>query len=672
VIPSCFKSIVLCLLLLAPVLTLTLPAYAEPSIEIRGIGEVQEIWLNLNTNLPSSPWVEFKKIGTIEKLAADTSLYHWTNRVATARLGKQGKVDASELEFLLDQPKGQLVGGGFYSSLDAWNSKQFGDRLLVMKLDHPASILNLTISTSIPKDQWPAISRKLREHGIKAIKYSQNWFNFIDPKTLTQIRTGTLQDITSAPSFRSIQDIVLLDSKGLLQSDKIIREKFPIVAKVLEGNALTPEEAEHLFERIQDEEIITPRFTNLFRERLFAQFKDYYGKPENMQIPHIKANSYTNYLRLGRMKNFSLKELALDKPVPKFQSSLPYKDPQKIKNLGLDAFGEKLSRSFEFIGYDDLMLAMAQGHPEPWRLYDEPGKKPLLDRWTEALSQKNHRSLEGVIAINRVLSDNPNSAFRDKPVIAGGDIPLNGKGYFRINEFEKKSIESNDLLISEIVPDPSAPADRKTYLGRYEYPSAKNYTKFEKYISPGFYQELKLAEQNGKLEEAGMTRRMLENMATQISGTPADEVVTYHRMLSLHPFEDYNGRTMRAIYQLESERPMFLRNWDRDVFRDSSALSIEMVNGEGQIANIREGLVTEYLKDPANPKYYDVPEIWQVAAETDFNPKDPAKFVAESKAWYLKPENRELVRQKRGAELQYGLRNNCIYSKLQQFIRFVP
>ena len=450
---------------------------------------------------------------------------------------------------------------------------------------------------------------------------------------------------------------------------------------MLKGESLTDDEIESLWvaTRFQSDPPLGPHFRKLFHERLLTRLKARYSRTLLTKDPDTNSKSlnYTRYLREGRRDGLAFKEIVLDKTIPHHQFSLPYKDPvaYKSKLLNIDPFGENLSRAFEFIGYDDLMLAVAEGNSEPWRIYDQTGKRPLLDRWNEAIEAnmgKNTKFLETYLDANRILTENPASTVRDKPIMAGGDIQLNGKGYFRITELEKKALEGNDLLISEIIPDPSAPPGRKIYLGRYEYPSAKNYSKFRNYISKEMFSKLEQAEKNNLLDQPGWTRRMLEDMAAQILGLPADDVVNYQRMLSLHPFEDYNGRTMRAIYQIRMSRPMFLRNWDRDLFRSPASLAIEVVNGEAQISAIREAMTKEYIQNFSRPKYYDLPVIWQVAAETNFVPKNPNSFVAESKAWYLKPESRELVRQKRTYEFESTLRNACIHSKLQDFLRYVP
>ena len=642
-------------------------AWAEVTVEIKG----DEV---IAAEKDANGITKFFSVGKVAKIEKGTRVFHWGDEDDIARWLTQGKVDSGELDFLVTQFARQAAGGGFYASVDALDSSDFGLKAVAVTLPELKGVHGPYPDAIADKIE---LARKLREKGFSYISYHPTWLNIIDSEPLQKISNPTTDDFLKSPSLAIFRSLGAIETRGLIDlNHPEIQKKQPIFSKIMTGQPINAAEKATAWQEVYPVLYYPPWIPRSVVKFFRSEIEQQITRQVQQQLKGASTSlvGYELMIRNGRQLGLDYDAILGSNATHKPKASLIEFHPQNLPKLSkLDSFGQKLARAMEFIDYNDLMLELAQGAREPWRRYDTDGQRPMLDRWVEATDKKfteDADSIDTKIALNRILSGNSTADIRDTQIIAGGDIMVNGKGYYRITELEKKALEANPFLTIEIIPDPSAKPPQKLYLGRHEYPSAKTYQKFAKYLTPELINELQAAQNAGKLESTpGLTQKVLRCLLEKTKTSSKTPIEMYLLDMSIHPFPDYNGRTLRAVYQLQTEVPLFLRDFDHDLFLTHEQFIPEAINGEGQLMTIRQKMLDEYKKNPGNPKYYDVPELWQLAVETDLKPKDPVAFVRETKAFYLDPANQDLLRHKKLFEFDNTIRQVCVTRRLNSFLR---
>ena len=159
------------------------------------------------------------------------------------------------------------------------------------------------------------------------------------------------------------------------------------------------------------------------------------------------------------------------KLVSKVALSLCLTGLNSFAGASAENYQRKLEGTFEFIGVYNVLVEMAQGRTEPWRRYDEPNQRELFDRWMEATAKPGI----SLIDIHHKLNDDPTTDYRDHEIVAGGDIMVNGNGYYRVTLKQKEALDANPWLRVEYVEDVASKASQPTILARHRYPSADHY-----------------------------------------------------------------------------------------------------------------------------------------------------------------------------------------------------
>ena len=308
-------------------------------------------------------------------------------------------------------------------------------------------------------------------------------------------------------------------------------------------------------------------------------------------------------------------------------------------------------RSFAFIDLADRLEAQDQGNAAIWSLYDEPGvslsqnwesfrleiAQKEADQQNKSYQQLNavgnnfplstadqlyfgwafdqfieyKRSLDQMKLIASRLSGGKVNDIRGEPVIAGGDYVVNGIHYYRVNQDELKIIQANPYLWVETVADPNEPTDSKWVLARHEYPSARTYTHFKDKLSNVLLQSLIQADSQGVLKDTSsetfheLTRKVLNELWNAGVGQNDDVSTVYQTAISIHPFPDENGRTMRFLYSLGNGMPLVLRNWDWDLFLSKTDFDFEQSVGQQFLGMLSLELMQLNLQNPDYPKAYD-------------------------------------------------------------------
>ena len=321
-------------------------------------------------------------------------------------------------------------------------------------------------------------------------------------------------------------------------------------------------------------------------------------------------------------------------------------------------FALRLLKTMEYIDYPDMLVAVAAGNSQPWLRY-ENGEKyvgrntPLEDRWTRATSLPIQAKItDELISLYRTFTENPAGDFRGTPIdFAGGDLEKDsyGNGYDRLTARQNAVILANPFLSVESQPDPASTVGAR--LVRYRYPSAGTFHKFAAFLSPSLRQDLLAAEANGLLkydqhdlttvkpEFKALNRRIIRELLTKVYDPAKPTLINYQRMIAVHPFDDYNGRSLRAWYRTTAHFPLFLQEFYCDLYCSVSEFSAQVETGKKQYAQLMTGLAYEESLHPQESHFYDIDTWWLVAAQLHASPGGNAwKFVQESKHWFLVPE----------------------------------
>jgi len=331
--------------------------------------------------------------------------------------------------------------------------------------------------------------------------------------------------------------------------------------------------------------------------------------------------------------------------------------PANAADAPLGEFGSKLYRAFEFVDFNDLLVAIAAGRKDPWARYDEIGKPPLIDRWSRAIQESD------IQKIAEIISDDTKKGgtYREHRVIGGGDLFTGRFGYYRVTLEQKKVLESNPYLTLYFKPDPSSP-DGKAVLARHEYPSAGTFHRFENLLSPGLRADAQAVEAAGKLVEGSpefqsITRRIIHELVNQVMSSSQSPLEKYQKLISIHPFSDYNGRSLRAWYRHAAGKPLFLTNWDMDLLLSYPELEALASEGDAQLARIRAGFAQAYAASAAFPKFYSRAEPWEVATDTYPDSAEGAQRIrALGEAWFRNPSHIALVQKKQGFDVDRNLK----------------
>jgi hypothetical protein len=357
------------------------------------------------------------------------------------------------------------------------------------------------------------------------------------------------------------------------------------------------------------------------------------------------------------------------------------RDGWRVGNLKRSApvqdYGKNLAESLEFIDYLDFARDAVHDRGNPWTKYDEYGKTSLLDRWRSAkallaTSKQTARTPLGTLELLKGIHtrlSGVSEGVRSHPIIAGGDVYVYDKGYYPVSAEEVAVMEKNPYLTVEAIPNPY-PGVHSRFLARHEYPSVRHYRKWKDRLPADLYSLLEAAEANGTLNDFGngdtqaLNRRLIESLIqelfTRSEKQHYDPATTYQELMSIHPFSDYNGRSLRLLYQSDDE-PLFLVDWNNDLFLSRNDFIFEAEKGRWRRRDLIQNLAEMEQAHPEFPKYYEAPEIYRVLADIDEpNLKAFAGKKGEFERLFSSDSLTKLIQQKRFFEAQEELRSYCV------------
>ena len=315
-----------------------------------------------------------------------------------------------------------------------------------------------------------------------------------------------------------------------------------------------------------------------------------------------------------------------------------------------DDFLNKLILAFEFIDLYDLLPEFTKDNPSktPWCLYQTSRASDDLDNWTEAIKQghdcyklvadqeNNIEELLGILVLlNKIISrgerhtlppsDEERKKYLRELVIESNfytrdsndnrECPAAGRVKYR----EKDDGTKHVIIVNDNEDDD--PTQRHKYDERITSgmlkevqsdPDIKIYKSVTKTVEPKH--EADILVRMIYIDEKKLARCRAAFTEIQEEGLKNAIEKLYLNLIKIHPFSDYNGRTLRAFFKVVRGYPLFMRCWDLDQF-----LSLEDFKAEIELSR------TWYVKIMADfyreleaagkennriPEFYNTHALW--------------------------------------------------------------
>jgi hypothetical protein len=630
----------------------------------------------------------------VRELDSSRSYFHWTTIEKADRWAREG-IRQDEYQYLRSQGGGQAAGGGIYVSKSPINSATFGIDPLAIRIKDHARVVIAPLNFFQPTYDSQQVSTLIEGLGLDAWEYNQigtgqAWLNLLHYDTIRSVAHLSASDLNSilaesivGPLASQIPMLIELDRQVDFGAHAELLDQLPEAKRILAGEMNVSDEAllEAMFNQYSSN--FGPLFYNTMQRQAPAPFvvggkfsialKKAFGKIALTKLADPQ------YALLLENNPFLVTSLSVVVPM----AQLPCSYCRFTRNFQgsvfngnyapalQNPFAQTYLQSFEFVDLADMLEAQALDNGAPWTRYDN-GMDRLLDRWNAA-STRFQRSdavdqltatLDNLSELNRILSANTNAGARRAPIVAGGSHWVGQKNYYRVTLADLQVLKANPYLTLDVIEEPEAIRHGQSVLVRHEYPSARTYKRFETLLPSGTLEKLRAAEAAGIL--ADDTNQETQNLTKQVlndlwAGVPkTDGMKLYRAAISIHPFEDFNGRTMRLLYKLKTKHAMVFRNFDWDLLMTEAEMTWELGESATFLANLNRELSAIELKNPSYPQFYQA----KTPSAYFFDSNDPAQvanpeFLNTSMNFFRNGQVQNSVREKRILEFGNLEQSDC-------------
>jgi hypothetical protein len=504
--------------------------------------------------------------------------------------------------------------------------------------------------------------------GVDGIaKYSnQTWYNMFDAEPLTSARAATWPDLRKTPHFTDpnvrLDDVLEASTRVQVQDDAWLRSRFPYLSQLLKGQA--------------------PKFPDDdTRAQILNWVRGYNFQMETHDLPKAVRNFFLNDILadlsqqlktatgVGGLDAFLSRSDVIDIGIDQLKRlGVPLstwipdiREPKDLfPNSPRSFFGsftntnqyptgeyiQKVQSYWQFQDHQDFLKVIARGGSIE-NLYGEPGLEPYLDRWNQA-QQYSYNEPE---KIPRILSGKSTEGMREGPASSDGNIewPLNsGKKYFEVNDRQIAALKENPYIHPEFIsiPDPKSPG-RSIQAARYDYPTVADFEKFQKWIEdPELIKGLQEAKQQGWITDPSneKTKELSKKFMGEVFSKSYGNNPSTRRYLltSLHPFSSMNAESLSVLYPgagfgskpLYSSLRIIHGKPDEILLMPIQDYQAMISSNNSRTLAILAGWAREEKNNPKFPKYFDIPEIWQVGLEVSDPGPDLARFVSNARAYF--------------------------------------
>lgn len=533
---------------------------------------------------------------------------------------------------------------------------------------------------------------------VLVLNHPLQWVNLWSQHQLGQFRSGTSDDVVrwlsrGETDFDTLEFLLSIEDKIQIQPSPHLESGFPTIHRLLTGQKVHLSEIEPLRLAFRPE---SPGVTNPLLGRIvkmltkpsviYSEFSQAYFSAFRSEVVkylrHRLNLAIQSKLNSSQMIQEVLKQITSLQVYEALDALAPAQIPSWSSNKNLaphelkstwnllrekHPFSAKLLLSLLYIDYPDFLVEVSTNHSEPWNRYGVSDFR-RYESLNITFERKHIAHSSPVVEVQqlhqKITSDfqdfsqsglNKTSPIRDFDILAGGDLyPDAQGGYYRITQLQLERLNSNPFLAVETKADPHSQSKNPTVLARHWYASIRNYKKFESFLSDPLKAKLKAAEEKGILgqpqssEYKELTRNTIEalfqNALKMNANLEINLTRVYQQAISIHPFTDFNGRSLRAYFWLKYDAPIFLTDLNLDLFLNDLEFYMEYDAGKKRIRHIQDAIFRELEQNPGFPRLYDLPEWFEILGNHSVS-------IESQKAKFRDPNVAQLIRQKRFQEI---------------------
>lgn len=463
-----------------------------------------------------------------------------------------------------------------------------------------AQVFNLSSETQITQAQIEAIRNALPR--LENDKVFYHWTNIgngvrwvgdgkVDPGEIAFMNTPTGDRQVYGPGLYLADDPVSSSSFGSLPTSFKISKGTPVynrdvVLRVL-NKKLSNEEASKLGEYIPFvRETDNPGWfvTNSAQNTQDVKYAAYYSPKTVIRDDNLKDS-------------FEV--------ISKLRDNASGGDAEYLKNL---------VASFEYMDGISVPAAMKTNPEAPWKAFSPEGldafertMNPGFVKWANSSPPVGtNAQIEKLTKIYASLSGGEvkslDQIVRSEGIRAGGD-ELGQK--FLATEKQLKELLNNPYL--EVISEKRSDG---LYLVHYFYPDAFHYKNLKEKLSPELFARLSKMNpdelmKNHELRKSlnkeiiqDLLKNLFDHYSGRIPAVSSTDYLEFQRFLiSIHPFDDYNGRSVRMFARLQpgGENLHYFFS-DMDLLTPIEEQKVMLGDSSEAIVDMRRSLFHEYLK----------------------------------------------------------------------------
>ncbi|MEK6628071.1 MAG: Fic family protein [Bdellovibrionota bacterium] len=522
----------------------------------------------------------FKLVGSL-KMYEPSYVFEWAGKESSKTWIERGGILSWEMKEIL-RSSGQAVNGkGYYVSMDLLDSRSYGDAVTAFKINRPLATLY-----NVPREfrDEPQYVERLKRAGLDAFSNNATWLAIFNSEVLrdpTAINSQVLNQIGVLEN--NIQALVNIQIRLEMNASKYKHfihglEDSHILKKILGKNGLqelSESEKDGIFQYFR-----TPKrgedWSSLglykFAKKIAAEKAQRYIESNSAGDVAAGLKIILDF-KLFENKNFAAKVFSL-----------------LNKNNNLKTYGDLL----EVFDLRSVLLASENRHlNEEIPSFDK--MKEVALNWNltkERIDKTANMSIKQLFAIAHP-GENIENSYRKGPVFMGSDVNTS-KNYLEAHETLVKNLEYNQFLSTNSKKSNTKNGIFNLYV---EYPTVKNYHKYQGLLSDNLVSRLrevgdlqKVDFESPKIQKLNQDLindlmqfifdknkrpKLAEYLDKKVEDITALDVYTL--FMSIHPFEDGNGRLGRMLYysfnkakELKTYETLVMPIFDLDLFSKPS------------------------------------------------------------------------------------------------------
>jgi hypothetical protein len=680
---------------IAPIIT-DQSAVVLPVIQKARLQKAEDGTMNFEYLLPDTSNGEvWKTFGKIEIRPAGTQFHHWGPEADVKHWSTIG-ITADEIDRAVrSYDASDVMGGGFYMSLDSFDSSSYGTNLIVAEPQHDVISMDLSnISRRFNRDlKALTLSDEngnlvatlpislIAESGVEMIRYTETWNVIIRATVLERLFEGSWANFltrTMQGKKLAILDLFRFAVKYPIDEEVINSPEFqigfPTASKLIKKEQVSKEELdafiEPMMQGLVDGSLLYSLNSNgksgqlnLLAEAIQKPLSDRVQPYLQKLLDEKKYSQYESMISQLRAA-IQMKLVQLKFGDDQF-IDIEFFNSTNVSQAGVYASNQSVEMSYfkqnlvisDF--FADLNL-LVHGVSGTWK----PGKSgATVFTQMENSMYKQDQGTNSFEKVAKFWSGNE-EPYRSQPAFATGPYQLDGPakpGYIRVSKIQKEDLEKDLLLIVKSVEKADGPNGETQFYVQYEYPSARNYRHFAKLLSPQLVERLKVAEKAKKLmsttttESKTLTRDILKYLVdSAMNDSRMTSLAQAHLFFRIHAVQG-DVENQRSVLGFLSQRGgsylMLDSSWEKSL----TYTEFVLLGNAGSYWSY-------YLAKTLNPNADKIDlnqdiGIWEVASDYPGPHNDPQQFIQKVRARFESAEVQGLLKTKNYPEVRKILKS---------------